>query len=257
MLIASHLNIVAATTENNTSINTLEETIINQAMTLNESKEMNNRNFNIISLSDNNQFTLSANNSDKNQAIQCVYTNEDGLVEVVTTIPYKCLPSGELINSFNYASMQTRNTNNNVIELVDGTFTIITYYTAYQSSTSLIRFFRHVGLEAFWNSNNSSMSVSNMFVEYVTTGELHPYPECLSGGTVTLDANYSIRSIINQNNPVKSQSYLDGNNIMPADKAVKLTNFMEHEGGVNFSLTYSVNGRNYTKEGAYDVYNVF
>lgn len=53
MLIASHLNIVAATTENNTSINTLEETIINQAMTLNESKEMNNRNFNIISLSDN------------------------------------------------------------------------------------------------------------------------------------------------------------------------------------------------------------
>ena len=104
-----------------------------------------------------------------------------------------------------------------------------------------------------------STNVSNIFVEYFSSGELHKYPECLSGNSSEslVQDYYSIRSTIDQDNPTRDQSYFDANHIMPQDRVIKLTSFIEHEGGVNFEITYSVNGNSYREEGSYPVYNAF
>lgn len=94
-------------------------------------------------------------------------------------------------------------------------------------------------------------SVNNTSTETIT------YPECLTEdlSSTLVDDYFFIRSTIDENNPVKGQVYIDGNNTMAQNRVLRLTNYFEHGGLIYLQLTYSVNGTNYTHDRNYDVYS--
>ena len=255
MLLSSNVSIFAESI----SINTKENAIISQSIALDKSEKIQEETFSIVTLTTNNTDTRSVNNANTEitKAIQSISTNEDGLVKVTTIFPYKCLASGELINSFEYTPAQTRNTSTVPTEFVDTTITVIAYYAQYFSWDNIANFYRHAGIEAYWSSDNASANVSNMYVIYDSAGELYEYPECLTENlsSTLVDDYYFIRSTIDENNPAKDQVYIDGNNTMALDRVLLLTDYTDHGGLIYLKLTYSVNGTNYTHDRSIPLYS--
>lgn len=119
------------------------------------------------------------------------------------------------------------------------------------------RVYRHAGVEAYWNSSNSTTTVSNLSVRYETQGDLYAYPDVVNQGVISstkLQSNYFIRSQINKANPVKNQNYIDGNHTMPYDRVVYCSDKFSHGGLVYLQCTYKTNGTTRTDDRSYDVY---
>ena len=195
-------------------------------------------------------------------AVQIEVQTSDDETALTTIIPYKVDENDNLINSFQYLAQQ-----NNIIRpmaestvpttFVDVTLTVKTYYAHYTSSTHFLNFYRHAGIEAWWSSNNSTVSVSSMTVNYETAGELYRYPDVMTqslSSTKVQDYYYKKSSIV-RSNPTKGTVYIDGNNTMPLDRVVLLTNYFDHGGLIYLKLTYSVNGTTRTNDTSYYVYS--
>lgn len=210
--------------------------------------------FNLISntdigiMSDESEFTL-----------QSIDVDEFGDVTSTAIIPYKILETGEMVDSFQYAldnNISPQATSTVPTTFVDVTITVITYYALYQTADySLV--YRHAGIESYWSSSNSTVSVSNMFVQYDTKGDLYAYPSVVDNGVINsspLQLNYFKRSKINKSNPVKGTVYIDGNNTMPFNRVVFLSNYFEHGGLIYLKLNYVANGKSYVNDRSYYVY---
>lgn len=249
----------AAPSENDSLANNKESNIISQAIDLDKSGKIQGEYFSIVSLAHNSTDARSIDNTgnETSKAIQSISTNDEGLVKVTTIFPYKCLPSGELVNSFEYKPAQTRNTSNVTTEFVDTSITVIAYYAHYFSFYNMANFYRHAGIEAYWNSSNSSANVSKMYVHLDSAGELYKYDECLTQSLTStiVDDHFSIRSTISENNPIKGELYIDGYHAMPLNRVLLITDYWEHGGLIYLELTYSVNGKNYTHYRSYYVYS--
>ena len=232
--------------------------IISQAISLDETKNVEDKNFEVVSLvekniSPNTLGTAASSNAAK--ALQAV--NVDGeIIEVTTIIPYKCLPSGELVNSFKYASTQTRYAGTNSIEFVDVTVTATATFAVYSGMVNIAAFYRHSGVEAYWSSDVASASVTDMNVVFMSAGELYEYPECVTGDMddAFVSDYYDITSEIEERNPVENRVYIDGSNIMPLDRVIYCPDYWNHGGSVYIALSYSVNGRSYQQDVEYFVF---
>ncbi|RXZ80531.1 hypothetical protein EBB07_18450 [Paenibacillaceae bacterium] len=96
-----------------------------------------------------------------------------------------------------------------------------------------------------------------MTVNYETAGELYRYPDCIDqslSSTKVQDYYYKKSSIV-KSNPTKGTVYIDGNNTMPLDRVVLLTDYFDHGGLIYLKLTYSVNGNTRTDDRSYYVYS--
>ncbi len=191
------------------------------------------------------------------------YVDND-LIKQTTILPYKISENGSLVNSFAYADqlMKQEKLHGQKASVsvdtnfVDITITVITYYAQYFSMYNIATFYRHAGIEAYWSSNNSSASITSLLVRYDTAGDLYRYPECInqSLNTTWIQNNYFIRSTISKVNPIKGTVYIDGNNTMPYNRVVLLTDFFAHGGLIYVKSVYSVNGKSYNHDRSYYVY---
>lgn len=203
--------------------------------------------------------------TDEGYAVLFEVIDNYGEKTVTTIIPYKIDDNDELVNSFEYASKQVVNagiiTPAASVEVpskfVDVTVTVKTYYAQYFSSKHFLNFYRHAGIEAWWSSTNDTASVSSLTVNYETAGELYAYPDVLSGSLddTKIQNYYYIKSSIVKSNPVKNNVYIDGNNTMPLDRVVLLTDYFDHGGLIYIKLTYKVNNTTRTNDTSYYVYS--
>jgi len=203
---------------------------------------------------------------DQGYAVQLESVTANNETAVTTIVPYKVDTNENLVNSFEYLS-KINAQNQDVIKpmdtsevpttFVDVTLTVRTYYAHYFSWTNVANFYRHAGIEAWWSSNNSTVSVSNMRVWYDTAGELYKYPDCIDKplSETKVQDYYFIRSSIEQSNPTKGNVYIDGNHTMPLDRVVLLTDYFNHGGLIYLKLDYSVNGKSRSDERSYYVYS--
>lgn len=171
---------------------------------------------------------------DQGYAVQLESKTSDDQTAVMTIIPYKIDENENLVNSFEYLS-KVNEQNQGIIKpmdtievpttFVDVTLTVRTYYAHYFSWTNVANFYRHAGIEAWWSSNNSTVSVSSMTVNYETAGELYKYPDCIDQPLkdTKVQDYYYIKSSIVTSNPTKGTVYIDGNHAMPYDRVVLLT----------------------------------
>lgn len=234
-----------------------DSTILQQAIEIDAKiTAQNYKNFNIISLTNQKSALLAEMNATNEKVLQAI-EYEDDLVKVTTIFPYKVLNDGELINSFEYTPVQLRSADPVPSEFVDVTVTVTAYFAHYFSMDNVANFYRHAGIEAYWSSNNSTVSVSNMLVRFDSAGQLYKYPECMtqSLSSTLVDNYYFIRSTIERNNPVKAQVYLDGNHTMPINRVLLCTDYFNHGGLVYLKLTYVANGKNYQHDRSYYVYS--
>ncbi len=211
--------------------------------------------FSIISLQGDSSYMRSLG-AEGNMAIQSAVVNNE-YVEVTTIIPYKVTASGELANSFEYdaSSNQTRNIANVTSTFVDVSVTVKTYYAHYYSKVDIMNFYRHSGFEAYWSSNNATVTVDRLEVLYESLGELYAYPECIEQhGCKVQDEDYPARSYINIANPPKGQLYVSPQAPMPMNRVLYLTDGMFHGGSVYVELEYCVNGNYRTDFEGYDLY---
>lgn len=234
-----------------------DDVILQQAIEV-DSKVSAQEDFTIVSLIESSLATASLNEASAGgeKAIQSI-EKENDLVKVTTIVPYKVLPTGGMVNSFTYVPVQTRSTDPVTTEFVDVTVTVTTTYAEYESPYTFINYYRHAGVEAYWSSDNSTASVSNMTVWFDSAGELHSYPDCLNDvplSSTLIDDYYFIRSSINRNNPVENRSYVDGSHTMPTNRVIRCISFFDHGGLVYIDLTYSVNGRSYEHDTSYYAY---
>lgn len=260
MLIIHSFSVLAATPTTNFP-DPMEETIIQQALALDQSSNMEGKDFTAVVLSqgDLGIDPLSGDAVVTEQAIQAVSIEGD-LIEVTTIFPYKITSDGELVNSFEYAPAQITRDSTNPTYFVDTTVTVVAYYARYDKTLENgYIFYRHGGIEAYWNSSNSTVSVSNMNVNFDSAGHMYQYPECTTASfesvsSYLIQKDYSIRSSINLNNPVEGQSYFDGDHTMSRSTVLDCANYYEHGGLIYIKLTYSVDGKSYTHDRSYKVY---
>ncbi len=243
--------------EPNSSNDIIEDTIIEQALALEQSANIEGKNFVAVLLNqgESEKDTFFGNSIVTEQAIQAVSVQDD-LVEVITIFPYKILPNGEMVNSFEYMPTQTTRNSTVPTTFVDTTITVVTSYAHYYSENNAQNFYRHGGIEVYWNSDNSTAKVSNMYVIYDSAGDLYKYPECLteSLSSTLIQEDYFIRSTVDQDNPVENQSYFDANHTMSRSNVLLCASYFDHGGLIYLKLTYSVNGNSYTHDRSYYVY---
>lgn len=232
-----------------------DDIILQQAIAMNtQLSSQNCEQFDIVPLNQISSLSVSTEIS-SNKAIQSI-EYENNLVKVTTILPYKILPNGELISSFDYEIPQTRGSGPVVVEFVDIAVTINAYYDHYFSFENVANFYRHIGVDAYWNSDNSTVSVQQMNVIYESAGEVYSYPRCMteSLSSTLISDNYSCISRIEKSNPIKGTCYENLNNFMPTNSALLCTHPFEHGGVVSLELSYKRNGQNYSKEDSYSVY---
>ncbi|MDO3411513.1 hypothetical protein QWJ34_17240 [Saccharibacillus sp. CPCC 101409] len=196
-------------------------------------------------------------------AIQIENQTSNNETAITTIIPYKIDTNKEFVNSFDYLEAQQPDLIRPMAEstvpnkVVDVTLTIKTYYAQYFSWANVTNFYRHGGIEAWWSSSNTAVSVPGMTVKYETRGDLYRYPDCIDQplSSTKVQNSYFKRSIISQSNPVKGAVYIDGNNTMPLDRVVTLTDYFNHGGVIDFTITQSLNGITKTSMNSYNVYS--
>lgn len=260
MLILHSFSVLAATPTTDFSGH-MEDIIIQQALALDQSSNIEGKDFTAVVLSqgDLSIGPLSGDAVVTEQAIQAVSIEGD-LIEVTTIFPYKITSDGELVNSFEYTPTQITRDSTDPTTFVDITVTIVTYYAKYDKTLyNGYIFYRHGGIEAYWNSSNSTARVSNLYVAYESVGHMYQYPECTTASfdsvpSYLIQKEYSIGSYINQDNPVKGQSYFDGDHTMSRSNVLDCPNEIEHGGLIYLKLTYSVNGKSDTRDRNYYVY---
>lgn len=203
--------------------------------------------------------------TDHGYAVQYESVNEKNEKALTTIIPYKVDENGDLVNSFKYLSEFNKRKQNEVSPMaivevpstfVDVTVTVRTYYAHYFSTYHFLNFYRHAGIEAWWSSSNSTVTVSNMRVWYDTCGDLYKYPEVMDQplSSTKVQNDYFIRSSIERSNPIKGTVYIDGSHTMPLNRVVLLTDYWNHGGLIYIRLQYSVNGKSRTDDVSYYVY---
>lgn len=251
---------LAATPVTN-SPDSIESTIIDQALALEQSANIEGKEFTVVELSQGSTDIdpLSDNSDVAERAIQAV-SMEGDLIEVTTIFPYKVMPDGDLVNSFEYTPIQITRDSTNSTTFTDVTVTVVAYFAKYDKTfTNGYIFYRHGGIEAYWNSSNSTVKVSNMHVNFDSAGHLYQYPECTTADIDSvsgylLERDYSIRSSIDQDSPVKGQSYFDGDHTMSRSNVLDCANYYEHGGLIYVKLTYSVSGKSHVHDRSYKVY---
>lgn len=239
---------------------TKEEIILQQALAIDSKINQADTSFKVVSLN-NSGMSTRANVDTEDKAIQKI-ENVDGegrKLKVTTIFPYKVLPNGEMISSFDYAPVQARNKVPTTSKFVDVSVTTTVYYFNDFTDMGATQFYRHDGIEAYWSCNEGNAtveSVSDMYIKYDTCGDLYRYPECLTQPleSTLVQNNYYIKSEIHKVNPVKSRTYANRNNAMPTNRVVHFTSYWEHGGVVYVKLTYQARGKTYTHDRSYDIY---
>ena len=190
---------------------------------------------------------------------------EDGLVKVTTFIPYKISKNNILVNSFEYANkikidkkaedITIKKTETVDRTFVDVTVTVISYYYQEYSWENAMTFYRHAGIEAYWSTSNSSVSVNNMLINYESCGDLYKYPDCINEqDPVCLEEDYYIKSSINKWYPTEYTVYIDGNNTMPYNRVINCCDYWEHGGLIYIKIDYYVNGNHRVDDTSYYIY---
>lgn len=237
---------------NNLSTKTINK-IIEQSK---KESELTDKEFNIVS---NENAGIMSNES--KLMIESIEEKENGDVIQTSILPYKVLENGEMVDSFQYAlnhdsDISLQATDTTPTTFVDVTITVMTYYAIYKAADGAY-LYRHAGIEAYWSSSNSTVNVSNMLVRYDTKGDLYAYPSVVDDGvrnSTPLQRNYFIRSQITKSNPVKGTVYIDGNNVMPFNRVVYMSNYLDHKGLIYLKLNYVANGKSYEHDRSYPVY---
>jgi len=238
MMLAS-VNAFALSTNDNQE-KAINETILQQALVIDQDTTLLNKDFDIVSLCD-------ASNTAK--ALR-TFEQEGDTRKVITVIPYKIMEDGSAVNSFSYLSSedchptQTRDTYPYTATFVDLSVTITTYYNANQNTYNTLWFYRHVGITAYWSSSDSSVTVTNFVVMYNSKGDLYSYTGCLGSNysSYFLQSDYQAISVINVTSPTKGQVYNDMLNAMPTDRRLLLTDYFDHGGLVSLFVTYNKTG---------------
>ena len=96
-----------------------------------------------------------------------------------TYIPYAIdFDTGELVNSFVYASMVTesgevspRNTQEISSQFVDVVVRTTAYYAKLSDSLGTIYYYRHAGLESAWTGSSGSFQMTRLYASYITKGD--------------------------------------------------------------------------------------
>ena len=257
IVMISNNSVYAMGAQTLTTSEVIEETIMKQALNLDSSNANEDKKFNVVKLYDSKD-DMSRGTESPKTAIQAVTVNGES-VEATTIIPYKVLSTGELINSFEYASntSQLRWTplpdTPIASNFVDLSVTVTAHF--YCSYSNGVQVFRHESVEAYWNTSNSTVSVSQLEVAYMTYGDLYKYPECFQDyNAAFLQSNYIRVSKIDVVSPVKNRVYADYANAMPSNRVVVLTNYDYHEGTIGVDVVYRINGQLKTATEAYPVY---
>lgn len=247
---------ISASEEIETTQSEIKNSIINQ------SKEISglSGDFNIVSTTStlSTRSTNSINSNANELVLQSNVQQDDENCIHTAIIPYKILENGKLINSFEYANtIAPRATNQNPVQFVDVTVTVLTHYALYQCY-DFYWVYRHSGIEAYWSSSNSSATVSKMLVRYESCGDLYAYPDVVNNGitnSTRLQKDYFISSEINQSNPIKGTTYRDANHTMPTNRVIYCCDYMLHGGLIYLQCSYKVNGTSYTHDVSYYVYS--
>ena len=112
------------------------------------------------------------------KALQITSQNGNN-VAVSTYIPYAIdFDTGELVNSFVYASMVTesgevspRNTQEISSQFVDVVVRTTAYYAKLSDSLNTIPYYRHSGLESAWTGSSGSFQMTRLYASYITKGD--------------------------------------------------------------------------------------
>ena len=228
--------------------------IIEQALALDETIKLSDKAFTVISMVEEDVGYSTRGQS--NLAIQSI-NETNGIVEVTTIHPYKVTKDNELVNSFDYIAGKTRAGGEYTFPLVDTTVTVkVYYYDTGLSYVNLFSFYRPLGVQAYWSSNNSTVSVSKLNVKFDSMGDLHRYPECMSQNmnTTLIQEDYQHINKINVNNPLKNQIHVSTDAMMDSERVLCFTDGFNHGGIVRVEATYKVNGVNRTYGHSYDAY---
>lgn len=187
------------------------------------------------------------------------------MIVTTTIIPYKIDGDGQLINSFEYATMNsdgiTPHNSEYTFPLVDCSITIITWHAHY-TVDFWDHYYRHVGLEAYWNKNpgsTSTINFTNMNIDFDSAGDLYPYPTVVEDRPSNwqdylIAQNHVTSTPIYQANPVEGTHYY-GTGGMPYNRVIYLRDYFLHLGLVSYDLKYKVNNSNKSYYGQYVVFS--
>lgn len=201
-----------------------------------------------------NENSISKNTSE--YAIQAVTTN--GNQKIVTTIiPWKLLDDGELVNSFTvYDDLKSQKVNVNFHDLKIVTYA---YYSQYYRNDNFWSFYRAEGIDAYWTSSNSTVTVSYMHLNYDAAGEAYLYPTCTTCSEASLsnyliNSSYYLSAAISKTSPSKGVTYSDYSNVMPYNVVLHCTNYYNHGGMVNITAIFTQNGTTYNVSDNFTVF---
>lgn len=240
-----------------------DDFILQQALAMDSQAEiLQDKDFEVIAIGNVNELTAYSNDTTGRNSTTVFQAKElnGNSVEVITIIPYKVQNDGSLMNSFDYAVTPYANSDDvTTTTFTDVSITVTAYYDVYGSAVNLKTFYRHDSVQAYWNSSNASVSVSNMRVWYDSRGETYRYPDCISEPPLTLQStilndDYFIRSEINVNAPVKTFTYSDSSHSMPSNLVMRCTEFMIDGGLISIQLSYMANGNSRVDSRSYYVY---
>lgn len=179
-----------------------------------------------------------------------VSANQDGdRISYSVAIPLKLDNSGNLINSFKYASSLNKNTSNTKDYIYNNLVDVIVYtnsqYSHYASSYGY-NFYRPISVSAYWVPDSSSnISMSNAYVKFGIFGDGIPYPNCLNysydelkENVTCVDCSYTCWIT---NMPLSNIVYSD-NSTLQSNRAYWCHNFYNHGGQVFIGVQYTING---------------
>lgn len=213
-----------------------EDAIIAQAVALDENMTLDDGSYTVITLGENNSNSRSVNGESK--AIQKVDSN-DGETTVTTIIPFRVAEDGELINSFEYISNQMTRSSTVPTTYVNITVTITANFDTLTKLTGKT-YYRHNGVEAYWNSNISDVTLYELDVLFGSNGDLYKYPDCYNDHNASfISSDYYTSSHLNVTGPIKNNIY-DQYDPMPTDNVLYLSKSIEHGGAVTFYMDYSI-----------------
>lgn len=194
----------------------------------------------------------SVNSAEKNYVL--TKTEKVGeIVKVTTLFPYKGLENGDLVNSFQYAEQQMRNTDIRpfssslpiTFPLVDVTISSIVEYEAIYSPTSWYTAYRPIGVSAYWSSSKYISYANNLTVRYDTGGDVHYISNWQNEYSPSpIQTDYIHRIWVDQDNPIEGSSYGNYGYPLASNKCIELANGIFSNGGmlVYVSLSYVYNG---------------
>ncbi|MBQ7064384.1 MAG: hypothetical protein IJM90_05815 [Firmicutes bacterium] len=244
---------IQAERSENTELATIETAVVEQTMESRSESGSNDSSYSVITLSNDNNGDVSQGE----KAIRII-EREGDLIKATTILPYKIGEDGHLINSFQFAfeQSQLRTIQPVVTNFVDVSITVSHTYSEEYSYYNWARFYRHVFVEAYWSSNNSSATATGLYVLYDSAGDLYSYPNCITQdmSSCFIQSDYYIASSIDQSYPVKDYVYGDYDHYMNTNRRLYFSDYFSHGGVIYLLFNYSVNGHSYSHDRSYHVY---